>query len=100
MPLGVTTSRAEMMAWPPGSHASTFGGNPVSCVAALATIKLIKESLMENAACVGDYLMGGLRDLQKKHELIGDVRGKGLMIGIEFVRDRGRKSAPSRSAIR
>jgi 4-aminobutyrate aminotransferase len=91
MPLGVTTSRAEIMAWPPGAHASTFGGNPVSCAAAMATIKLLKESLMANAAAVGDHLMERLRHLQTKHPLIGDVRGKGLMIGIELVRDRRTK---------
>ena len=91
MPLGVTTSRAEMMAWPPGAHASTFGGNPVACAAALATIKLLRESVMANAAAVGAHLMDCLRALQDKHPLIGDVRGKGLMIGIELVKDRATK---------
>jgi 4-aminobutyrate aminotransferase len=91
MPLGVTTSRAEIMAWPPGAHASTFGGNPVSCAAAMATIKLLKDSLVANAASVGEHLMERLRALQPKHALIGDVRGKGLMIGIELVRDRTTK---------
>ena len=91
LPLGVTTARAEIMAWPPGSHASTFGGNPVSCAAALATITLLKESLMANAASVGAHLLDALRELQKKHALVGDVRGKGLMIGIELVRDRQTK---------
>jgi 4-aminobutyrate aminotransferase len=88
LPLGVTTARADVMAWPPGSHASTFGGNPVACAAALATIKLLKDSLMANAADVGGHLADGLRALQDKHALIGDVRGFGLMIGIELVRDR------------
>ena len=87
MPLGVTTARAEIMAWPPGAHASTFGGNPVSCAAALATIKLLEASLIANAATVGEHLLMRLRDVQKKHPLVGDVRGKGLMIGIELVRD-------------
>jgi len=96
MPLGVTMARAEIMAWPPGSHASTFGGNPVSCAAALATIKLLKESLMANAATVGTHLLDGLKRLQDKHTLIGDVRGKGLMIGIELVRDRQTKERASR----
>jgi 4-aminobutyrate aminotransferase len=91
LPLGVTTARADVMAWPPGSHASTFGGNPVACVAALATIKLIKESLLANAASVGAHLKEGLAALQQKHPLIGDVRGMGLMIGIELVRDRQTK---------
>jgi 4-aminobutyrate aminotransferase len=88
LPLGVTASRAEIMTWPPGAHASTFGGNPVSCVSALATIKLLKDGLVKNAEVVGDYLMGRLRELQAKHPIIGDVRGKGLMIGVELVRDR------------
>jgi 4-aminobutyrate aminotransferase len=95
LPLGVTTSRAEMMAWPPGAHASTFGGNPLSCAAALATITLLRESLTANAAEVGGYLMDRLRELQDKHRLIGDVRGRGLMIGIELVKDRDtRERAP------
>ena len=91
LPLGVTCSRAEIMAWPPGAHASTFGGNPVSCAAANVTIRLLKESLVANAAAVGQHLIAGLRDLQKKHPLVGDVRGMGLMIGIELVRDRQTK---------
>jgi 4-aminobutyrate aminotransferase len=88
LPLGVTTARADVMDWPPGSHASTFGGNPVSCAASLATIKLLRDSLMKNAADVGAYMLDRLKALQQKHQLIGDVRGRGLMIGIELVRDR------------
>ena len=88
LPLGITCARAEVMSWPPGAHASTFGGNPVSCAAALATIKLLKEQFIANAAAVGDHLVQGLRELQKKHQLIGDIRGLGLMIGIELVKDR------------
>ncbi len=91
LPLGVTTARADLMAWPPGAHASTFGGNPVSCAAALATITLLKEQLMANAATVGAHLMAGLRALMDKHALIGDVRGRGLMVGVELVRDRSTK---------
>jgi 4-aminobutyrate aminotransferase len=91
MPLGVCTARAEVMDWPPGAHASTFGGNPVSCAAAIATIRLLRESLIANAAAVGEHLLGGARALMDKHMLIGDVRGKGLMIGIELVRDRTTK---------
>jgi 4-aminobutyrate aminotransferase len=91
LPLGVTCSRAEVMNWPPGAHASTFGGNPVACAAALATIRLLREKFVDNAAVVGEHLMGGLRDLQEKHEIIGDVRGKGLMVGVEFVRNRQTK---------
>jgi 4-aminobutyrate aminotransferase len=88
LPLGVTTARAEVMSWPPGTHASTFGGNPVSSAAALATIDLLRTSLMQNAADVGAYMMDLLKEVQQKHALIGDVRGRGLMIGIELVRDR------------
>ena len=87
LPLGITCARAGIMSWPPGAHASTFGGNPVSCAAANATIRLLKSGLMANAAAVGAQLADGLRELQKKHPLIGDVRGMGLMIGIELVKD-------------
>jgi 4-aminobutyrate aminotransferase len=88
LPLGVTSARADVMTWPPGAHASTFGGNPVSCAAALATIRLLRDSLMKNAEVVGRHLMDRLRGLQDKHPIIGDVRGRGLMIGVELVRDR------------
>ena len=91
MPLGVCTARAEIMSWPPGAHASTFGGNPVSCAAALATIDLLRRELCRNAEAVGAFLLEGARALMEKHPLIGDVRGKGLMIGIECVRDRTTK---------
>jgi 4-aminobutyrate aminotransferase len=87
LPLGITCARAGIMSWPPGAHASTFGGNPVSCAAANATIRLLKSGLIANAAAVGAQLADGLRELQKKHPLIGDVRGMGLMIGIELVKD-------------
>lgn len=95
MPLGALVARADIMNWEAGSHASTFGGNPVSCQAALATIEIIEESLLENAAKQGDKLMGGLIDLMQEFECIGDVRGKGLMIGVELVQDRESK-APDR----
>jgi 4-aminobutyrate aminotransferase len=91
MPLGVCAARADVMDWPPGAHASTFGGNPVSCAAALATIKLLRESLIANAAEVGTHLLAGARALMDKHQIIGDVRGKGLMIGVELVKDRNTK---------
>ena len=91
LPLGVTCARADVMNWPPGAHASTFGGNPVACAAALVTIRLLRERFVSNAATVGDYLMKGLRELQNKHEIVGDVRGKGLMIGVELVRNRQTK---------
>ncbi len=91
LPLGVTIARADVMAWPPGAHASTFGGNPVSCAAAVATIGLLRDTLLKNATEVGAHLMAGLQALQARHPLIGDVRGKGLMIGVELVRDRTTK---------
>ena len=91
LPLGVTAARKDVMTWPPGAHASTFGGNPVACAAALTTIRLLREQYVRNAAEVGEHLMNGLRVLADKHPLIGDVRGKGLMIGVEFVRDRRTK---------
>ena len=88
LPLGVTAARADLMRWPPGTHASTFGGNPVACAAALATMKLLRERLVSNAADVGAHLMEGLRGLMDRHPLIGDVRGRGLMVGVELVKDR------------
>jgi 4-aminobutyrate aminotransferase len=91
MPLGVAAARSDLMTWPPGAHASTFGGNPVSCAAALVTIKLLKDQLIANAADVGAHLMGGLKALMDKHPLIGDVRGRGLMVGVELVRNRETK---------
>jgi 4-aminobutyrate aminotransferase len=91
LPLGVTLAKADVMAWPPGAHASTFGGNPVSCAAAVATIGLLRDALVKNAEVVGTRLQAGLAALMDKHPLIGDVRGKGLMVGVELVRDRASK---------
>jgi len=88
LPIGATVARADLMTWKPGAHASTFGGNPVAVAASLATIRLLESSLMANAERMGHYLMDGLRALAERHPIIGDVRGKGLMIGIELVRDR------------
>jgi 4-aminobutyrate aminotransferase len=95
MPLGAIIARADIMDWGPGSHASTFGGNPVSCVAALETIKLLEDELISNAHDIGAYLKDKLVELMAKHMLIGDVRGLGLMIGVELVRDRATKEAAS-----
>lgn len=92
LPLSATVASEKIMDWPPGSHASTFGGNPVACEASLATIKLLEENLMENAKAVGDYMKQCLLDMQKNHRLIGDVRGIGLMLGVELVKDRETKS--------
>jgi 4-aminobutyrate aminotransferase len=91
LPLGVAVARGGLMAWPPGAHASTFGGNPVACAAALATITLLRDELVKNAADVGAHLMKGLTALADTHPLIGDVRGRGLMVGVELVRDRRTK---------
>jgi len=91
MPLGVALSRADLMTWPPGAHASTFGGNPIACAAALETIRLLKEQLIRNAETVGARLKEGLASLASKHPMIGDVRGRGLMVGVELVRDRTTK---------
>jgi 4-aminobutyrate aminotransferase len=87
LPLGAMVARAELMNWPPGAHASTFGGNPVAVAASLATIELLEQELVDNAARVGAHLMARLRDLPQRFPMVGDVRGLGLMIGIELVRD-------------
>ena len=92
MPLGAMVATAKIMDWEAGSHASTFGGNPLSCQAAMATIDLLQEGLMENAAVQGDRLMSALNEMQKTYEWMGDVRGKGLMIGVELVKDRHTKA--------
>jgi 4-aminobutyrate aminotransferase len=95
MPLGVMIARADIMQWPPGAHASTFGGNPVSLAAASETIRLLQEKYVANSAQLGGFLKPKLRALMDQHPMIGDVRGLGLMLGIEIVRDRGtREWAP------
>lgn len=91
LPLGATVAPAQIMDWEAGSHASTFGGNPLACQAALATIALLEAQLMENARVQGERLMAGLRRLQTTFECMGDVRGKGLMVGVELVKDRETK---------
>jgi 4-aminobutyrate aminotransferase len=89
MPLGVCMTRADVMDWVPGSHASTFGGNPVSIASALATIEILKREAIGNAARVGSVMMQRLQGWMKTHPMVGDVRGRGLMIGIELVQDKG-----------
>ena len=84
LPLGAFIARAEQMSWPPGSHGSTFGGNPLACVAGLATLDLLEEGLMENAAKVGAQLQDGLREIAATHSEVTDVRGIGLMVALEF----------------
>src|SRR5437868_3012425 len=88
LPIGACVARADIMNWKPGAHASTFGGNPVCIAAALKTIELLEGGLINNAAEVGAYLKAGLEKLKAKHECIGDVRGLGFMLGVEFVTDR------------
>ncbi|MEZ5429248.1 MAG: acetyl ornithine aminotransferase family protein [Pyrinomonadaceae bacterium] len=88
LPIGACVARSEIMSWHKGAHASTFGGNPVCIAAALKTIELLEGGIVENAAEVGQYLQAGLKKLQDKYDCIGDVRGLGLMIGVEFVKSR------------
>ena len=91
MPLGLTIAPARIMNWGPGAHASTFGGNPVCIAAASATLDLVQKHYLENARKVGDFFFQRLGEWPKKHKIVGDVRGKGLMIGIEIVRDQQTK---------
>lgn len=92
MPLGVTVTKAEIMDWVPGSHASTFGGNPVCIAAALATLDVIeRERLLENAAEVGNHMMKRMVHWPNQYSHVGDVRGRGLMIGVEIVKDKKTK---------
>jgi 4-aminobutyrate aminotransferase len=91
MPLGATVARAEVMNWTPGAHASTFGGNPVCVAASIKTIELLEQGLVDNAARVGAHLKARLDQLPRKFPIVGDVRGLGLMIGIELVRDQQTK---------
>lgn len=88
MPIGACIARADIMDWHKGAHASTFGGNPVALSAALKTIELLQNGLIDNSAEVGAYLRSGLEKLQEKYECIGDVRGYGMMLGVEFVTDK------------
>jgi 4-aminobutyrate aminotransferase len=88
MPLGICMTRAEIMDWAPGSHASTFGGNPVSIAAALATMDILEREGIANAARVGEFILERVRGWKQSHASVGDVRGRGLMIGIEIVKDK------------
>ena len=91
MPLGAMVARADVMNWTPGAHASTFGGNPVCIAAALATHKLLEEQYIANAARVGDFILRQTVNWRERHKIVGDIRGKGLMIGVEIVRDQKTK---------
>jgi 4-aminobutyrate aminotransferase len=95
MPIGAIVARESISTWETGSHGSTFGGNPVCCAAALATLDLVEGGLMANAVRMGQRLLAGVRALEEKHRCIGEVRGLGLMVGVEFVQDRAtREPAP------
>jgi 4-aminobutyrate aminotransferase len=95
MPLGALLARDEVMRWNDGGHGSTFGGNPVSVAAALATLTLLEGGLIDNSARIGERLIGRLRERLARHAVVGDVRGLGLMIGVEIVADRqSRRPAP------
>ena len=97
LPIGMVVAKKSVMErWTRGAHGNTFGGNPVCCAAALATLDLVEREYAANAATVGAYFMRRLRELQQRHPCIGDVRGKGLMIGMELVEDRATK-APAAS---
>jgi 4-aminobutyrate aminotransferase len=87
MPISAVIARDDVMKWNDGGHGSTFGGNPVSCAAALATLRLLRDGLIDNAGTVGARLIEALRAVRRRHPAIGDVRGLGLMVGIEVVRD-------------
>ncbi|MDE3108616.1 MAG: acetyl ornithine aminotransferase family protein [Acidobacteriota bacterium] len=91
MPLGAMIAKADVMDWKPGAHASTFGGNPVAVAAALATFGLLERELIANAARVGEFIFRRTADWREQHRSVGDIRGKGLMIGIEIVRDQKTK---------
>ncbi len=91
MPLSALITKADVMDWEPGAHASTFGGNPVSVAAALATLRLLDRSLIANSAAMGERIFKQTENWYERHKIVGDIRGKGLMIGIELVRDRKTK---------
>ncbi|MCC6955818.1 MAG: acetyl ornithine aminotransferase family protein [Anaerolineales bacterium] len=88
VPLGVMFAKKHIVDWPKGAHGNTFGGNPISCAAALATIDLIENGYMQNATEMGDYTRKILEEMMSRHPSIGQVRGLGLMIGLDFVKDR------------
>ncbi|MEI6458130.1 MAG: acetyl ornithine aminotransferase family protein [Pseudomonadota bacterium] len=97
LPIGMVVAKRSIMSqWQRGAHGNTYGGNPLCCAAALATLKLVTGGLVDNAARMGEHFMGRLRELQARHAVIGEVRGKGLMIGMELVTDRASR-APARA---
>ena len=99
MPLGVMVAKRHLMTWPPGAHGNTFGGNPISCAAALATIRLIENGYMDNAVRMGERFMRRLKSMQAEHRSMGDVRGMGLMVGVELVRDSKERAVALRDEV-
>lgn len=95
LPLGLMVARSDLMTWTPGAHASTFGGNPVAIAAALATIRLVEEKYLANARRMGDYILKRLAAWPQRHRLVGEVRGLGLMVALELVRDKKSKEKAS-----
>jgi 4-aminobutyrate aminotransferase len=91
IPLGAILARKSIVTWPMGSHGNTYGGNPIACVAALATMDLIRDEYLQNAQDVGNYALDALNEIAVRHPSIGQVRGKGLMIGVEFVKNQQSK---------
>jgi 4-aminobutyrate aminotransferase len=91
MPISAFIAKESVMQWKPGSHGTTYGGNPVCVAAALATLDLIEGGLMSNAQKMGEYIFSKINDWPKRFKIVGDVRGKGLMIGVEIVRDQNAK---------
>ena len=87
VPLGAMIAKKSVMTWPEGAHGNTYGGNPIACAAALATFDLVEKEYMQNAAKIGEYTMDALEEIKVRHASIGQVRGKGLMIGVDFVQD-------------
>jgi len=91
MPLGAMIAKKSIMDWPAGAHGNTYGGNPISCASALETIRLLENGYIVNAAEIGEYALDALQEIAARHPSIGEVRGKGLMIGVEFVKDKETK---------
>lgn len=89
MPLGAMIARKSIMDWPKGAHGNTYGGNPIACAASLATIDLLEKKYLQNVIEMGEYMMDALEEIKAHHPSIGDLRGRGLMIGVDFVKDPG-----------
>lgn len=92
VPFGAMIARESVVTWPVGAHGNTYGGNPIACAASLATIALLEEGYLENAAVMGEYMLDALEEIQMRHPSIGQVRGRGLMIGLDFVKNHETKA--------